>query len=317
MLIRLGYELIFEAPGPDADVVAAVHAPFARRQPAAARPPARRAGGPPRRLPGRLRQPLHPHRRPGRPRALLERHAGRRHRPTRPGHPEAVQHAVEDLPADVLPFLLASRYCEVDRLSDIAWNLFGNAPPGWGRVQAVCDWVHANVRFGYAFARPTKTAYDVYTERAGVCRDFTHLAITFCRCLNIPARYATGYLGDIGVPVSRAPMDFSAWFEVYLGGQLAHLRRPAQRPAHRPRPHGPRPRRRGRRPDHLVRPDDSTSSRSGPMRSLATTVDGGPLLDRMRLAGPSAGASPSPSRRRASCSYPFSAYNGSRRTAAR
>jgi transglutaminase-like putative cysteine protease len=133
--------------------------------------------------------------------------------------PEAEQHAVEKLPPEVLPFLLASRYCEVDRLSDGAWGLFGTAPPGWGRVQAVCDWVHDNVRFGYEFARPTKSAYDVYTERQGVCRDFTHLAVTFCRCLNIPARYATGYLGDIGVPPAPFPMDFSAWFEAYLGGR--------------------------------------------------------------------------------------------------
>jgi transglutaminase-like putative cysteine protease len=136
-----------------------------------------------------------------------------------PVRPDAVQHAVEDLPPDTLAFLLASRYCEVDCLSDVAWDLFGDAPTGWGRVQAICDWVHTNVRFGYAFARPTKTAHDVYTERAGVCRDFTHLAITFCRCMNIPARYATGYLGDIGVPPSDTPMDFSAWFEAFLGGQ--------------------------------------------------------------------------------------------------
>jgi transglutaminase-like putative cysteine protease len=133
--------------------------------------------------------------------------------------PEAAQHPVEQLPPEVLPFLLASRYCEVDRLSDVAWGLFGQAPPGWGRVQAVCDWVHDNVRFGYEFARPTKTAYEVHAERQGVCRDFMHLAITFCRCLNIPARYATGYLGDIGVPPAPFPMDFSAWFEAYLGGR--------------------------------------------------------------------------------------------------
>ncbi len=133
--------------------------------------------------------------------------------------PDAIQHAVEDLPFDTLPFLMASRYCEVDSLSEIAWNLFATAPTGWGRVQAICDWVHTNVRFGYAFVRPTKTAHDVYKERAGVCRDFTHLAITFCRCMGIPARYATGYLGDIGVPATDAPMDFSAWFEAYLGGQ--------------------------------------------------------------------------------------------------
>jgi transglutaminase-like putative cysteine protease len=136
-----------------------------------------------------------------------------------PKAPNAVQHAVEDLPPDTLQFLLGSRYCEVDKLSDIAWNLFGATPPGWGRVQAICDWVHNHVTFGYQYARSTKTAVDVYDERRGVCRDFQHLAITFCRCLNIPARYATGYLGDIGVPVSPNPMDFSAWFEVYLGGQ--------------------------------------------------------------------------------------------------
>jgi len=132
---------------------------------------------------------------------------------------EAPQHAVAELPDDCLPFLLASRYCEVDRLGDIAWELFGEIAPGWGRVQAICDWVHHHVVFGYEHARPTKTAYDVYTERNGVCRDYQHLAIAFCRCLNIPARYATGYLGDHGVPVSDTPMDFSAWFEAYLGGQ--------------------------------------------------------------------------------------------------
>jgi transglutaminase-like putative cysteine protease len=136
-----------------------------------------------------------------------------------PVRPDAVEHAIEDLPLDALPYLLASRYCEVDCLSEIAWNLFENSPRGWGRVQAICDWVHNNVRFGYDYARPTKTAHDVYKERAGVCRDFTHLAITFCRCMNIPARYATGYLGDIGVPPSADPMDFSAWFEAFLGGQ--------------------------------------------------------------------------------------------------
>jgi transglutaminase-like putative cysteine protease len=133
--------------------------------------------------------------------------------------PDAEQHAVADLPTEALQFLLASRYCEVDRLSEVAWQLFGGTPPGWPRVQAVCDWVHNHVTFGYQHARPTKTAFDVYTERRGVCRDFMHLAITFCRCLNIPARYATGYLGDIGVPPAPFPMDFSAWFEVFLGGR--------------------------------------------------------------------------------------------------
>ncbi len=123
---------------------------------------------------------------------------------------------VECLPIKVLPYLLSSRYCEVDSLSEIAWNIFGQSPTGWARVQAVCDWVHNNVSFGYEYARPTKTAYEVYTERTGVCRDFAHLAITLCRCLNIPARYAAGYLGDIGVPPQPSPMDFSSWFEVYL-----------------------------------------------------------------------------------------------------
>lgn len=132
---------------------------------------------------------------------------------------DARQHPVEELPAEVLQFLLASRYCEVDRMSQIAWDLFGHLPPGWSKVQAVCDWVHNHVTFGYQYARPTKTAYDVYTEKQGVCRDFMHLSITLLRCLNIPARYATGYLGDIGIPPAPFPMDFSAWFEVYLGGQ--------------------------------------------------------------------------------------------------
>jgi transglutaminase-like putative cysteine protease len=133
--------------------------------------------------------------------------------------PQAMQHEISTLPPDVLQFLLASRYCEVDRLSDIAYALFGQTQQGWARVQAICDWVHTNVLFGYQFARPTKTAYDVFVERTGVCRDFMHLAIAFCRCMNIPARYATGYLGDIGIPPMPAEMDFSAWFEVYLSGR--------------------------------------------------------------------------------------------------
>jgi transglutaminase-like putative cysteine protease len=135
-----------------------------------------------------------------------------------PISPEARQMQVEELPPEVLRFLLASRYCEVDRFLDTAGALFGHTPFGWPRVQAVCDWVQANVEFGYAFASPTKTALDLFADRRGVCRDFQHLAITFCRCLNIPARYATGYLGDIGIPPA-GPMDFSAWFEAYLGGR--------------------------------------------------------------------------------------------------
>ncbi len=131
----------------------------------------------------------------------------------------AIQHNVEELPDECLQFLLNSRYCEVDKMVPIAWELFGNTNPGWERVQAICDWVHQKVTFGYAYARPTKSAFDVYAERMGVCRDFSHTALTLCRCMNIPARYTTGYLGDIGVPYSASPMDFSGWFEVFLGGQ--------------------------------------------------------------------------------------------------
>jgi transglutaminase-like putative cysteine protease len=130
--------------------------------------------------------------------------------------PSAREIPVADLPPETLKFLLSSRYCEVDLLSNTAVQLFGGLAPGWQRVQAICDWVHGNVTFGYHFASSTKTALDVYRDRTGVCRDFQHLAITFCRSLNIPARYATGYLGDICVPPTDAPMDFSAWFEVYL-----------------------------------------------------------------------------------------------------
>ena len=132
---------------------------------------------------------------------------------------DARQIPIEQLPADVVQFLLASRYCEVDQLSGLAWQLFGNTPEGWPRVQAILDWVHSQVTFGYDFARSTKTALDVSVEKQGVCRDFQHLAITLCRAMHIPARYATGYLGDIRIPPVPGPMDFSAWFEVYLGGR--------------------------------------------------------------------------------------------------
>jgi transglutaminase-like putative cysteine protease len=131
----------------------------------------------------------------------------------------AVQHAVEDLPPELLVYLLGSRYCETDKLSDTAWSLFGNVPKGWPLVQAIVDYAHDRITFGYQYARPTKTAFEAHQERQGVCRDFAHLAVTLCRCMNVPARYATGYLGDIGVPPVDAPMDFSAWFEVYLGGR--------------------------------------------------------------------------------------------------
>jgi transglutaminase-like putative cysteine protease len=133
--------------------------------------------------------------------------------------PDAPQHDVRELPVETLSFVLPSRYCEVDsELLDFAWRIFGSTPPGWARVQAICDFVHGHLRFDYLKARANRTALDSYRERVGVCRDFTHLAITLCRCMNIPARYATGYLGDIGVPTDPNPMDFSAWVEAYLGG---------------------------------------------------------------------------------------------------
>src|SRR5579863_4007246 len=132
--------------------------------------------------------------------------------------PGASQHAVEDLPAEAIVYLLGSRYCETDRLSDLAWKMFENTTPGWARVQAICDFVHNHIAFGYEHARATKTAWEAFNEGKGVCRDYAHLAITFCRCMNIPARYCTGYLGDFGVPVVGV-MDFSAWFEAYLGGR--------------------------------------------------------------------------------------------------
>jgi transglutaminase-like putative cysteine protease len=130
---------------------------------------------------------------------------------------QAEQQALENLPQEVLVYLLGSRYCETDRLSDTTWSLFGHYSKGWRLVQAICDHVHNHITFSYQHARPTKTAWDVFNEQRGVCRDFAHLAITYCRCMNIPARYCTGYLGDIGVPPVDEPMDFSAWFEVYLG----------------------------------------------------------------------------------------------------
>ncbi len=123
---------------------------------------------------------------------------------------------VQDLPPETLVFLLASRYCETDLLGDEAWQRFGATPPGWQRVQAICDFVHNHLTFGYPFARRTRTAFESYQERTGVCRDYAHLAIALCRSMNIPARYCTGYLGDIGVDESSDPMDFAAWFEAYL-----------------------------------------------------------------------------------------------------
>ena len=132
--------------------------------------------------------------------------------------PEAKQVAIDDLPSDTLVYLLGSRYCDTDLLHETAWSLFGSTTPGWARVQAICDFVNNRVAFGYEHARPDKTARNAYDERQGVCRDFAHLAVALCRCMNIPARYCTGYLGDIRIPPVDAPMDFSAWFEVFLEG---------------------------------------------------------------------------------------------------
>jgi transglutaminase-like putative cysteine protease len=131
----------------------------------------------------------------------------------------AQEHPVRELPSEVLQFLLSSRYCDTEVLMAEAWRLFGHTPPGWSRVQAICDFVHQHVAFDYRHARPTRTASETYFERQGVCRDFAHLAIALCRCLNLPARYCTGYLGDIGVPAVESPMDFAGCMEVYLGGQ--------------------------------------------------------------------------------------------------
>jgi transglutaminase-like putative cysteine protease len=139
------------------------------------------------------------------------------------GRPDDVasarQHPIDELPDDTLIYLLGSRYCETQKLSEFAWRNFANTKEGWHRVQTICDFVHNHIKFGYAFARDDRTAFDAYNERVGVCRDFTHLAVALCRCMNIPARYCTGYLGDIGVPPDPAPMDFSAWFEVFLEGR--------------------------------------------------------------------------------------------------
>jgi transglutaminase-like putative cysteine protease len=140
------------------------------------------------------------------------------------GEPDAIaasapQHTVQDLPDETLVFLLGSRYCDTDRLSQAAWDLFGKCQPGWERVQAICDFVHHHIAFGYEYAYPSKTAEEVFKDGRGVCRDYAQLAIAFCRCMNIPARYCAGYLGDIGIPPPYGPMDFAGWFEAYLGGR--------------------------------------------------------------------------------------------------
>jgi transglutaminase-like putative cysteine protease len=218
MLIRLGYDIRFEAPAP-VTIVGMLHVNPSRT--------------------GDLREPDELQVTPGVPiKSYIDSFGNRCSRFLAPqGHfglscstliqdsgkpdplePSARAHPVEELPDETLIYLLNSRYCEVDRLSNVAVDLFGNTNSGWARVAAICDWVYTKVVFGYQYARPTKTALDVFTERVGVCRDFQHLAVTFCRALNMPARYATGYLGDIGVAPS-GPMDFSAWFQVYLEGR--------------------------------------------------------------------------------------------------
>jgi transglutaminase-like putative cysteine protease len=133
--------------------------------------------------------------------------------------PSAQQWEIETLPDEVLTFLLASRYCDTEKFSNLAWSMFGGIQGGWQRVRAICDYAHQRIEFGYHHARADRTASEGHTERVGVCRDFAHLAVTLCRCVNIPARYCTGFLGDIGVPIDPAPMDFSAWFEVFLDGR--------------------------------------------------------------------------------------------------
>ncbi len=133
--------------------------------------------------------------------------------------PDAEETPVAELPTECIGYLLGSRYCETDHLSAQAWNLFGHTKPGWQRVQTIVDYVHDRLSFGYGYARSTRTAAQAHEERVGVCRDFAHLAIAFCRAMNIPARYVNGYLGDINVPADPAPMDFSAWMEAYVGGR--------------------------------------------------------------------------------------------------
>ena len=190
------------------------------------------------------------------------------------GAPDAVdlaarQHDPNDLPLATLQFLLPSRYCEVDsELLGFAWNRFGGTAPGWPRVQAICDFVHQHLSFDYQAARPTRTALEGFRERVGVCRDFTHLAVTLCRCMNIPARYATGYLGDIGVPPVPSPMDFSAWFEVYLGDRW-HTFDPRHNEPRIGRIVMARGRDAGRRADHdRVRPELAIALRGDHRRGL-------------------------------------------------
>ena len=134
-----------------------------------------------------------------------------------PSFADAKEVPLHEVPAEYLVYLLGSRYCETDKLSNIAWNLVRQRAHLDGtRVQAICDFVNNHLTFGYQYARATRTAFEAYEERLGVCRDFAHLAVTLCRCMNIPTRYANGFLGDIGIPPDPAPMDYNAWMEVYL-----------------------------------------------------------------------------------------------------
>lgn len=223
MLIRAGYEIVFDLPNPT--VVTTLLNVVPERRASLLRPDLIRATANGK----RLREIGYFRDRMDNVRARLSAPAGELKlyndvlvRDTGLPVPEplqAEQMALDVLPGDCLEFLLPSRYCEVDQLSALAWQMFGQVPEGWPRVRAVCGWIKSNLRFDYAHARNSRTAAETFKERVGVCRDFNHLAVTFCRALNIPSRYATGYLGDIGVPINPAPMDFSACFEVFLGGE--------------------------------------------------------------------------------------------------
>ena len=181
----------------------------------------------------------------------------------------ARQALVNELPDAVLIYLLGSRYCDTDRLATEAWALFGKIEPGWPRVQAILDYTHDRIEFGYQHARADRTASEGHSERKGVCRDFAHLAITLCRCMNIPARYCTGYLGDIGVPADPAPMDFSAWFEVFLDGSWHTVDARHNQPAHRPHPDGAGARRHRCRHLHRLRRGQAAALRSRHLRGHA------------------------------------------------
>ena len=193
----------------------------------------------------------------------------------------AAETPVEKLPDECLGYLLGSRYCETDHMSSLAWSLFGHLPAGWARVQAISDYVHNRLSFGYGYARATRTAAQAHEERVGVCRDFAHLAITLCRCMNIPARYVNGYLGDIGVPPDPAPMDFSRLVRSLSRRQMVHVRRPPQHAPHRPRRGCARPRRDRRAAAAQLRPApaddvqgvDPRAGRPSTSRCIRESVD--------------------------------------------